>query len=85
MNNRLLRETVDFEDYDPLHRYECSHNDDWSWRRDGKKHWHAEREIDPAPVVEVDLVEQVCRALDGLPIINYSFNWDNWYKKMMRK
>jgi hypothetical protein len=90
--NRLaLKTCIDFEDFSAMHRYECNHNDVWSWQRDGKQHIVLEFDRDPnlhEIIVEVDWLTQVERVLDGQPAINEPTpRWDHaeWYKKVQRK
>ena len=35
--NRAVREAIDWEEFELPHRFECNHNDVWSWGRDGKQ------------------------------------------------
>ena len=81
-----IKKAVDFEDNFLLpHRYECAHNEVWSWCRDGKQHWHLFSDYLNDPVVEIDVVTQVMRVLDGKPAINPSYDREEGYRRMMRK
>lgn len=72
-NKVVLKVADDYEEYTPLHRLECAHNDVWSWSRDGNQHWHI---LDKNPyhleeiTIEIDWLTQVERMLDGFPAIN---------------
>ena len=35
--NQVLRQTKDWDEFLIPHRFECDHNDVWSWGRDGKQ------------------------------------------------
>ena len=70
------------------HKYECSHNEVWTWTRDGKQRWQFIKDYytEPTDVIEVDEVTQVCRVLDGEPAIRIN-NLDrrDVFWKMIRK
>jgi hypothetical protein len=94
-HKEVIRKTIDFEDLVIPNRYECTHNDIWSWTRDGKAHYVSRndpREVEHLSeiIVEIDWLTQVERVLDGLPAINEppakpSYTREEWWIIVQRK
>jgi hypothetical protein len=87
-----LKEAGDFEDFTLPHPYECTHNDIWGWDQDGRQYYVSKFDNDPHLeniIIEVDVITQVERVLDGFPAINPTkekrYNHEEWYRSLQRK